>query len=143
MATESTLPSICSECGAAYERDRDGSRCEACRPRDDGGRDAYRGSRHARGYDSRWTRLSRRARELQPFCSDCGSTDDLTADHSTTAWERRAAGKTIRLRDVDVVCRRCNGERGAARGVTASDEHRPSSTELARLAAELGDEPLG
>lgn len=142
MATLSRLPSICSECGTTYERDRDGSTCESCRPADRGERELYRGSRQSRGYDERWTRLSRRARALQPFCSDCGATDDLTADHSTTAWERRAAGKAIRLRDIDVVCRRCNGERGAARGVTATDEHRPSATELARLVAEQldGDE---
>jgi hypothetical protein len=34
-----------------------------------------------RAYDSAWTRLSARARKLQPFCSFRGSTEDLTADH--------------------------------------------------------------
>lgn len=137
MATLSRLPSVCSECGTTYERDRDGSKCQACRPADRGERELYRGSRQSRGYDYRWEKLARRARELQPFCSDCGATDDLTGDHSSTAWERRAAGKAIRLRDIDVVCRRCNGERGAARGVTATDEHRPSAARLDALMAEL------
>lgn len=76
------------------------------------------------GYDYAWQKLSARARKLQPFCEDCGATDDLTADHSVEAWKRKAAGKVIRLRDISVVCRRCNSERGAARGERASDEWR-------------------
>ncbi len=68
-----------------------------------------------RGYDSRWDELSRRARKLQPFCSDCGATENLQADHSPEAWTRRAAGKAIRLKDIDVVCGPCNTERGQAR----------------------------
>lgn len=60
-----------------------------------------------RGYDNRWRRLSERARQLQPWCSDCGTTDDLTGDH--LRWPART------LRDVDVVCRACNSRRGALR----------------------------
>lgn len=71
---------------------------------------------HARGYDWQWRKLSEQARKLQPFCSDCGTTEDLTADHSIRAWTRRAAGKPIRLQDIDVLCRKCNTKRGAARG---------------------------
>lgn len=70
----------------------------------------------ARGYDAAWARLSKRARRLQPFCTDCGATDDLQADHTPEAWERKAAGLAIRLADVDVVCGPCNRRRGAARG---------------------------
>lgn len=68
-----------------------------------------------KGYDHHWRTLSKRARRLQPFCSDCGSTDDLQADHSPQAWQRHAEGLTIRLGDVDVVCGPCNRARGAAR----------------------------
>lgn len=68
-----------------------------------------------RGYDSAWERLSKKARKLQPFCSDCGATENLQADHSPEAWARRAAGKPIRLKDVDVVCGPCNTARGQAR----------------------------
>lgn len=75
----------------------------------------HRGTAAARGYDSRWRRLSKRARKLQPFCSDCGTTDDLTVDHSTEAWQRYEQNLTIRLSDVEVVCRACNSRRGAAR----------------------------
>jgi len=74
-----------------------------------------RGSAASRGYDTTWTRLSKRARKLQPFCSVCGTTDDLTADHKPEAWQRRAAGQVIRLVDVDVLCRSHNAAKGAAR----------------------------
>ncbi|BCO41336.1 hypothetical protein MINTM001_24750 [Mycobacterium paraintracellulare] len=77
----------------------------------------------ARGYDAAWKRLSRRARRLQPFCSDCGATEDLQTDHLPSAWARKARGLAIRLIDVDVVCRDCNNARGPARGnaVTRGD----------------------
>lgn len=65
----------------------------------------------ARGYDAAWRRLSKRARRLQPFCTDCGTVDDLTGDHLT--WP------ATKLTHVDVVCRSCNGRRGAARGERA------------------------
>lgn len=67
------------------------------------------------GYDSTWDKLSVRARRIQPWCSDCGATDDLTCDHSEQAWQRKADGLPIRLEDVDVVCRSCNAKRGRAR----------------------------
>lgn len=72
--------------------------------------------RDADGYDWRWRKLSLRARKLQPWCTDCGTADDLTGDHTPEAWQRKADGKTIRLQDIDVVCRVCNIKRGAARG---------------------------
>lgn len=62
-------------------------------------------SRQARGYDEAWTRLSRRARQLQPWCSQCGTTEDLTADH--LRWPARS------LKDVDVLCRSDNARKGA------------------------------
>lgn len=78
----------------------------------------------ARGYDAEWRRLSERARRAQPFCVDCGhwgnNGNPLTADHSAEAWDRRMLGLPIRLCDVEVVCRRCNSARGAARARVAS-----------------------
>lgn len=67
------------------------------------------------GYDRTWRNLSLRARRLQPFCLDCGSPEDLTADHSPRAWARKAAGKHLRLCDVSVLCLRCNSDAGPAR----------------------------
>lgn len=73
------------------------------------------GSASARGYDARWARLSRKARKLQPFCTDCGATEDLQLDHSPEAWERYYSGKVIRLCDTTVLCGPCNRARGQAR----------------------------
>lgn len=62
-------------------------------------------SARARGYDSAWDRLSKRARQIQPWCSQCGTKDDLTTDH--LRWPARS------LADVDVLCRSHNGVKGA------------------------------
>lgn len=125
----------CVDCGELAER---GTRCLACRPPVD------RPSSTAAGYDAAWTRLSRRARRLQPFCSDCGAVDDLTVDHSTQAWERHAAKLEITLDLVDVVCRACNSRRGPARptpGRPASPGRRASVKALfeSENASQLGD----
>lgn len=109
----SKLPSICPDCGAKFVRlDYRIGRCPDCAPADA----AERGTTDQRGYDYRWQVISKRARRLQPFCSDCGTTDDLTTDHTPQAWQRRAAGLPIRIKDVDVICRPCNNRRGNARG---------------------------
>lgn len=86
---------LCVECGEPCE---DG-RCDQHRPKQ-----PTKPSARARGYNTAWDKLSTRARTLQPWCSDCGTKDDLTADHLT--WPART------LHDVDVVCRTCNTLRG-------------------------------
>lgn len=72
-------------------------------------------SRRDRGYEGQWRKLSARARRLQPWCSDCHTTTDLTCDHTPEAWEAHDAGKPITLDLVNVVCRACNARRGQAR----------------------------
>jgi 5-methylcytosine-specific restriction endonuclease McrA len=101
----------CLDCGDLSER----SRC----PEHD--RATPKASSTVRGYDTPWRRLSERARRLQPFCDDCGTSADLTVDHTPEAWRRRAAGLEIRLQDVAVVCRSCNAKRGRARPETWGD----------------------
>lgn len=81
---------------------------------------------HTRGYDEAWKQLSKRARTLQPFCLDCGTTEDLQCDHTPEAWARKAKGKPIRLRDVNVLCGPCNRRRGAARGPSATRGQDPA-----------------
>jgi 5-methylcytosine-specific restriction enzyme A len=83
----------------------------------------------ARGYDHQWTKLSKRARRLQPFCLRCGAVEDLQTDHTPEAWARKAAGKPIRLQDVQVLCGPCNRDAGAARGSTATRGDGPSRPE--------------
>jgi len=94
----------CIECGTPA----DGTRCPSCEAERQAALDVRRGTPTDRGYDSAWARLSRRARRLQPWCLDCGTTEDLTADHKR--WPARS------LADVAVVCRPCNSRRGATRG---------------------------
>ena len=98
-----------------------------------------------RGYDAAWQRLSKRARRLQPFCLDCGATEDLQADHLPQAWARKAAGKPLRLADVEVVCAPCNRARGAARGPLATRGNAPGGppahpgpSQSLRLTSEAG-----
>ena len=78
-------------------------------------RDPERQRREA-AYDWTWRRLSQRARRTSPTCEVCGTTEDLTTDHTPAAWERREAGLPIRLADVRVLCRTHNASAGAARG---------------------------
>lgn len=99
----------CLDCGEPS----DGPRCPEHRAMDQ--RQKERPTHTQRGYDAAWERLSRKARRLQRFCTDCGTTEDLTVDHSAEAWRRRAQRLPIRLRDVQVLCRTCNSKKGAAR----------------------------
>ena len=135
------LQSVCPECGTPYTRDDNTAACPDCYPSRTTRPNHYgRGSSTARGYDERWRRLSLQARRLSPQCADCGATDDLSADHSAEAWRRREQGLTIRLQDIDVVCLRCNAERGAARGARGDRHESWRTRELAALVDELDRE---
>lgn len=112
---------IAKPCLTCNEMTHNGSRCEECealrRSADNRARarPSKAGTTTSRGYGSDWQRLSARARALQPFCTACGSPDDLQADHTPRAWARREAGLTVRLSDVVVLCGRCNVRAGEAR----------------------------
>lgn len=126
------LPVPCLGCGEPTTGAR--GRCDECRrvyrrpgDRRQAARRARRGdTARARGYDTAWDNLSRRARELQPWCTDCGSTTDLQVDHSPAAWRKRALGRSLTLSDVAVVCGPCNRARGRARGLTGTRGGIPS-----------------
>lgn len=98
-----------------------------------------KGTNTERGYDNRWRRLSRQARRLQPWCSDCGSVTDLQCDHSPEAWAARAAGKPITLAMVDVVCGDCNRARGAARGTAVTRADAPPGARRQPVAGRGGE----
>lgn len=132
------LPSVCPDCGQVFDRDDTQAECPECKPRRTSRPNHdWRGSSTARGYDQKWRKLSERARRLSPQCEDCGATGQLTTDHSAEAWRRREAGLVIRLRDVAVVCARCNAERGPARGVDAAAHEKWERPDMAELAHEL------
>lgn len=59
-----------------------------------------------RGYGWDHQQRARATIAAQPWCSECGSTDDLTADHVVPL--RSGA----RLSPLRVVCRSCNSGRG-------------------------------
>lgn len=101
----------CLDCGTPV----DTPRCSECAPPVERERHNRKSSPRARGYDTAWDRLSKRARALQPFCEVCGATTDLQLDHSEEAWTRKALGRAIRLQDVTVVCGYHNRERGRQR----------------------------
>lgn len=105
----------CLECGEPA----DGPRCP------DHTRHQPKPSARSRGYNSAWDQLSRRARKLQPWCTDCGSTEDLQADHLPEAWERHNAGQPIRLQDIEVCCGPCNRARGNRRTRGATPNPNP------------------
>lgn len=108
----------CLSCGTPAP----GTRCEEHTPQPWQHREA---SARARGYDTAFDKLSRRARRLQPFCSDAQlspCSGPLTTDHLPSAWERKAARKRLRLADVDVVCAGHNEARGSSRPGSARAE---------------------
>lgn len=116
----SKFPIPCRECGEPTRN----THCEECAKVQQRRRPRHR--KHSpkppakdRGYGTKWRKLSELARRKQPFCSDCGATDDLQADHTPEAWERYEQGLPLRLKDIDVVCGPCNRKRGAARGATS------------------------
>lgn len=112
------LRTPCLTCGEPVKA----TRCDECTRKVENmriRRHSRKASPKSRGYDEKWKRLSQRAREAQPFCSDCGATDDLQADHSPEAWVRHEKGLPLRLQDIDVTCGPCNRKRGAARGSTS------------------------
>ena len=59
-------------------------------------------------YNYEWHKISRIARQIQPWCSRCGSQKDLTADHIISL---ESGGSNI-LSNVQVLCRRCNSSKG-------------------------------
>lgn len=100
----------CTGCGEAH--DNRGPRCEDCAPSKT---ELRKTSPRERGYDAAWDRLSVAARKRQPFCTDCGSEERLTADHKPQAWARKEKGLPLRIEDVEVVCNDCNVRRGSSR----------------------------
>ena len=66
-----------------------------------------RGKTTERGYDNRWRKLRSTAIAQQPFCTHCGTTEDLTADHIIPL----SAGGTSTENNIQVLCRSCNGRK--------------------------------
>lgn len=99
----------CVVCGEVTER----SRCsEHILP------DLRAKDRVTRQRTARWKRTSTRLRRQQPFCSECGTQDDLTVDHVIPLAD---GGDPYDENNLDVLCRPCNSRKGAS---TRGDEVR-------------------
>jgi len=118
-----SLPRPCLGCGKPIQG---GSRCPDCTPAR-----ASKGSAASRGYDHRWQQLSARLRRASPFCQQCGTGTDLTADHIIP----KAESPELRLEplNVRILCRHHNsqrqnrvteGERQAVYGAIAARKQR-------------------
>src|SRR5690606_15527647 len=59
--------------------------------------------------NARWKNLSKKLRKLQPWCSECGATDDLTCDHIIPVKER--SDLTYATENIQILCRSCNGSK--------------------------------
>ncbi|WP_225075316.1 HNH endonuclease [Streptomyces sp. CoT10] len=59
-------------------------------------------------YDWAWRKARAAAIAQQPWCSVCGSVDDLTGDHRLPL----SMGGSNDVSNIDVKCRSCNSRRG-------------------------------
>ncbi|GAB7068769.1 hypothetical protein JCM12141A_30580 [Mycolicibacterium hodleri] len=99
----STLQRPCLTCGTLIPS---GSRCRDCRPKR-----TTTATRQERHRPAAWDRLSKRLRQLSPFCEWCGTTTDLVCDHIIPVSE----DPTLALEPLNcrVVCRSENASRKA------------------------------
>jgi 5-methylcytosine-specific restriction endonuclease McrA len=86
------------ECRKTYEREKSRKRR------------ARRGTTSQRGYGVQHQRLRKLAITQHPYCTDCGTTQDLTADHIVPL----SKGGTNTLDNYAVRCSTCNTSKGAA-----------------------------
>lgn len=95
----------CISCG---ELIASGSRCQECKPKENRPRRPGRKGRSTS--DWTWRKLSEKMRRLQPWCSECPATEDLTVNHVIPISERPdLAHEELNL---TVLCRSCNSKRG-------------------------------
>lgn len=101
------MPSTVKPCLTCGVPTSNGSRCKPHQAQHETRRVARRGTREQRGYGRTWIKARARAIRQQPFCSNCGATEDLTGDHVVPL----ARGGTIET-GVGVLCRSCNARKG-------------------------------
>ncbi|NKY35436.1 HNH endonuclease [Nocardia speluncae] len=61
---------------------------------------------------TRWKKLSAKLRKLQPWCTECGATNDLCADHIIPVSERPEL--VYATENIQILCRRCNGRKSGS-----------------------------
>jgi 5-methylcytosine-specific restriction protein A len=96
----------CLDCGVLANKPR----CPICNKKYQKFKATSRPSRADRGYDANWKRLSKQLRLMQPYCSICKRTSDLTVDHIIPL---SSGGITVES-NLQVLCRRCNSSKGTS-----------------------------
>lgn len=91
----------CIGCGKLIAK---GSRCGQCTPK------RQRPQGHPHTNNGRMKRLSKATRKAQPWCLDCRTATDLTADHVIPVAER--PDLAFEPLNLTTRCRSCNGRRG-------------------------------
>ena len=104
-----TLGRVCNACGRFYvPAGRSRGRCPECTREywreASARRRATRGTTSQRGYGTEHQRLARVAIAAHPYCTMCGSTRDLVADHVIPL----SRGGTSTPDNLQVLCRTCN-----------------------------------
>ncbi|MCB5179492.1 HNH endonuclease [Streptomyces antimicrobicus] len=91
-----------------------GAQCALCYARSEAGgssrgkrKHPSKNTRTAGRYDYQWQKVRAEAIRLQPYCSFCGTSNDLTGDHILPLKE----GGSNTLDNVRVLCRQCNTRR--------------------------------
>lgn len=92
----------CARCGDIIPT---GTYCSDCRPKP-----TPRPRGHIHGNPTKWKALSAKARRLQPWCSKCDATTDLTTDH-VIPYSVAPALAYCR-ENTRILCRSCNSTRG-------------------------------
>lgn len=126
----------CLDCGEPAH----GSRCPDHQGDRERVREAHRDRHAIRANPARWKNLSARVRRMQPWCTACAATTDLSADHVIPITDR--PDLAYRQENLTVLCRTCNG-RKAGRAPTDAERQDVLSRLPARLAAPraLGRDP--
>src|SRR5699024_2040843 len=89
----------CIECGELS----DGPHCDQHKPKP-------RNRSHFRSNPAAWKQLSARLRRMQPWCTICGTSDDLTVDHIVPYDER--PDLAYEISNLQVLCRKHNSSKG-------------------------------
>jgi 5-methylcytosine-specific restriction endonuclease McrA len=104
---------ICNGCRGRYKPYLNSrGRCRECLREYERQKRQRRGSTAQRGYGRAWQELRKVQLARQPYCADCGSTDDLTVDHIIPL----ARGGRGELSNLQTLCRRCNGIKSGRQG---------------------------
>lgn len=101
----------CIACGEVIST---GTYCTECKPAETG-----RDRTSAHWNNARWKNLSKRLRAAQPFCDICAGTAHLQVDHLLPVVDFPEL--TYQTANLRVLCRTCNGRRGASYTVAEAE----------------------